>query len=58
MTPIGYDERMKNQTKQRKAAKEIAEIMYLSLQQFSETEQQKRVKQIQEIGKRATVKSR
>jgi hypothetical protein len=53
MTAIGYDERMRSQTKQRNAAKKIAEIMYGSLQQFSEKEQQKRVREIQQIGKKA-----
>jgi hypothetical protein len=37
------------QSKQRKAAKQIADIMYASLQQFSEKEQQKRIKEIQKI---------
>jgi hypothetical protein len=41
---------MKTQTKQKKAAKEIAEIMYASLRQFSEEEQDRRVKDIQKIG--------
>jgi hypothetical protein len=41
---------MKTQTKQKKAAQEIAEIMYASLQQFSEEEQDRRVKDIQKIG--------
>ena len=35
--------------KQKKAAEEIAEIMYASLQQFSEDEQDRRVKDIQKI---------
>ena len=40
-------------TKQKKAAEEIAEIMYASLQQFSEDEQDRRVKDIQKIGANA-----
>jgi hypothetical protein len=36
--------------KQKKAAEEIAEIMYTSLQQFSEEEQDRRVKDIARIG--------
>jgi len=39
--------------KQKKAAEEIAEIMYASLQQFSEVEQDRRVKDIQKIGANA-----
>lgn len=44
---------MSVQAKQKKAAEEIAEIMYASLQQFSEEEREKRLKDIQEIGARA-----
>ena len=40
---------MSAQTKQKKAAQEIAAIMHTSLQQFSEEEQQKRLKEIQKI---------
>jgi uncharacterized protein YoaH (UPF0181 family) len=47
---------MRKQAKQRKAAEEIAEIMYASLQKFSEEEQDKRVKDIQEIGSKAISK--
>jgi hypothetical protein len=39
--------------KQKKAAEEIAEIMYASLQQFSEEEQDRRVKDIARIGANA-----
>jgi hypothetical protein len=39
--------------KQKKAAEEIAEIIYASLQQFSEEEQDRRVKDIQKIGPNA-----
>jgi hypothetical protein len=38
---------MSAQTKQKKAAREIAAIMYASLQQFPQDEQQKRLQQIQ-----------
>jgi len=44
------------QTKQRKAAEKVAAIMYASLQQFSEEEQQKRLKEIQTIGVKASRK--
>jgi hypothetical protein len=37
------------QTKQKKAAKKIATIMYAGLQQFSEKEQEKRLKEIAKI---------
>ncbi len=37
------------QTKQKKAAQKLAAIMYASLQQFSEEEQQKRLKEIQKV---------
>jgi hypothetical protein len=46
------------QGERKKAAEQIAEIIYASLQQFTETEQQKRVKEIQEIGRRAGFESR
>ena len=48
---------MSAQTKQKKAAQEIAAIMHTSLQQFSEEEQQKRLKQIQKIAAKASRKS-
>ena len=35
--------------KQKKAAREIAEIMYASLQQFPEDEQRERIKEIEQI---------
>jgi hypothetical protein len=44
---------MRARTKQKKAAQEIAAIMYASLQQFSEREQQKRLNEIQKIGANA-----
>ena len=40
---------MQANLKQKKAALKIAEIMYKSLQQFSEEEQQKRIKQVEKI---------
>jgi len=40
-------------SKQKKAAEQIADIMYASLQQFSEEEREKRVKDIQKIGANA-----
>ena len=43
-------------SKQKKAAEQIADIMYASLQQFSEEEQEKRVKDIQKIGANASRK--
>ena len=39
--------------RQKKAAREIAEIMYASLQQFSEEEQEQRIKDIGRIGSEA-----
>lgn len=47
---------MKARKTQKKAAQEIAEIMYASLQKFSEKEQEKRVKDIQKIGANARFK--
>jgi len=44
-------------TKQQKAAREIAEIMYASLQQFPEEEQQKRIKAVEKIAAQIRVKS-
>jgi hypothetical protein len=44
------------QTKQKKAAQKIATIMYASLQQFSEEEQQKRLKEIQKVAVKTTRK--
>jgi len=44
---------MSLQAKQKKAAEEIAEIMYASLQQFSEEEQDRRIKDIEKIGTNA-----
>jgi len=41
---------MSTHSKQKKAAEEIADIMYASLQQFSEEERQKRINEIQKIG--------
>ena len=41
---------------QKKAAREIAEIMYASLKKFSEEEQRKRIKEIQKIGAKARSK--
>ena len=37
------------QIKQKKAAKKIAAMMYASLQQFSEKEQEKRIKEITSV---------
>jgi hypothetical protein len=44
--------------RQKKAAKEVAEILYASLQQFSEEEREKRMKDIHEIAMRAGAKNR
>ncbi len=44
---------MNLRTKQKRAAEEIAEIMYASLQKFPEEEQDRRVKDIQTIGANA-----
>ena len=49
---------MSTRTKQKKSAQDIAAIMYASLQQFSEQEQQKRLKEIQKIGANAGRPSR
>ncbi len=49
---------MSTHSKQKKAAKEIAEILYASLQQFSEQEQQRRITKIQEIGEKAKLQER
>jgi hypothetical protein len=40
---------MQTNLKQKKAARKIAEIMYQSLQQFSEEEQDKRIKQVEKV---------
>ena len=42
--------------RQKKAAKEVAEILYASLQQFSEDEQERRVKDIHKIALKAGAK--
>jgi hypothetical protein len=42
--------------RQKKAARKVAEIMYASLQQFSEEEQQKRIKEIHKIAMKTGVK--
>ena len=42
---------------QQKATREIAEIMYASLQQSPEEEQQKRIKEVEKIASRINVKS-
>jgi hypothetical protein len=47
---------MSAQTKQKKAAREIAAIMYASLQQFPQEEQQKRLEQIQKIAGKSSRK--
>jgi len=47
---------MNKKTKQKEAANQIAEIMYASLQKFSQQEQEKRVKEIQKIGASARSK--
>jgi hypothetical protein len=47
---------MKKDIKQSKAAEQIAEIMYASLQKFSEREQEKRVKGIQKIAAKTRLK--
>jgi hypothetical protein len=44
------------QSKQKKAAREIAEIMYESLQQFPEEEQQKRIKEVEKIASKIRTK--
>lgn len=44
------------QTNQKKAAQGIAAIMYASLQQFPEEEQQKRLKEIKKIAAKASRK--
>jgi hypothetical protein len=43
--------------RQKKAAKEVAEIMYVSLQQFSEEEQELRMKEIHKIAMKARSKT-
>lgn len=43
-------------TKQKKVAQKIATIMYGSLQQFSEEERQKRLKEIQKVAVKTTRK--
>ena len=40
-------------TRQKKAAKEVAEILYASLQQFSREEQERRMKDIHKIAMKA-----
>jgi hypothetical protein len=50
------DPRMKTPSKlarQKKAAREVAEILYASLQQFSEDEQERRMKEIHKIALKA-----
>jgi hypothetical protein len=42
--------------RQKKAARKVAEIMYASLQQFSEEEQERRIKEIHKIAVKAGVK--
>jgi len=42
--------------RQKKAAREVAEIMYSSLQQFSEEEQGRRIKEIHKIALKASSK--
>lgn len=44
--------------KQKKAARKVAEIMYASLQQFSEEEQNRRMKEIHKIALKAGSKIR
>lgn len=44
--------------RQKKAAREIAEIMYASLQQFPEQEQDRRIKEIDRIGSGAAKQRR
>jgi hypothetical protein len=44
------------QRKQKKGAQKIAAIMFASLQQFSEEEQQKRLKEIQKVAVKASRK--
>jgi len=43
--------------RQKKAARRVAEIMYASLQQFSEEEQERRIKAIHRIAIKAGAKS-
>jgi len=43
--------------RQKKAARKVADIMYASLQQFSEVEQERRIKEIHKIAAKAAVKS-
>jgi hypothetical protein len=50
---------MKSESKlarQKKAARRVAEIMYASLQQFSEEEQEKRIKEIHKISRSGPAK--
>ena len=42
--------------RQKKAARKVAEIMYASLQQFSEEEQERRIKEIHKIALKADSK--
>jgi len=44
-------------TKQKKAARKVAEVMYVSLQQFSEQEQDRRIKEIHRIALKAGSKA-
>src|SRR5580704_4536152 len=53
------DLKMKAQSKlarQKKAAREVAEIMYASLQQFSAEEQERRISEIHKVAAKAEVK--
>ena len=43
-------------TRQKKAARQVAEIMYASLQQFSAEEQERRMKEIHKIAMKAASK--
>jgi hypothetical protein len=40
--------------RQKRAAREVAEILYTSLQQFSEEEQERRMKEIHKIAMKAS----
>jgi len=48
---------MPGQSNQKKAARKIADIMHASLRQFSEEEQQKRIKQVEKIASKIRLKA-
>jgi hypothetical protein len=47
---------MKTDSKHKKAARKIAEIMHESLQQFSDEEQQKKIKEVEKIASKIGIK--